>query len=198
MKRNLYFAFGALAIGILAACVVYFHHYFYPQHYVKDDRGIYMNITTTSDQDAFPITKRTVLIMEYDYPDTGRRLTETLEIFPELLGCDKEGLQLFLENYMKRVPMEEREQGLQSYELVAYHDHVITLRKTYRVPEQTGFYAKSNNGMIVIMKGDEKTVYEYTQIPINLLPENIQKLVLEGYFLEDEKALYNFLENYSS
>ena len=157
-----------------------------------------MNITTTSDQDAFPITKRTVLIMEYDYPDTGRRLTETLEIFPELLGCDKEGLQLFLENYMKRVPMEEREQGLQSYELVAYHDHVITLRKTYRVPEQTGFYAKSNNGMIVIMKGDEKTVYEYTQIPINLLPENIQKLVLEGYFLEDEKALYNFLENYSS
>ena len=48
------------------------------------------------------------------------------------------------------------------------------------------------------MNGDEKTVYEYTQIPIHLLPDDMKEQVMNGYYLDNEEDLYNFLENYSS
>lgn len=61
-----------------------------------------------------------------------------------------------------------------------------------------GFIAKSFNGTIVILNGDGKTVYEYTDISIHLLPDDLQEEVIKGYRLKDDEALYNFLETYSS
>ena len=104
----------------------------------------------------------------------------------------------YLKDYMEHLSYEEQEQGLISYELISYHDNQISLRKTYRETKVKGYYAKSFNGTIVILNGDEKTVYEYTQIPINVLPEDLQEEVISGYYLETDEALYSFLENYSS
>lgn len=198
MKRNLVFAICALMIGILAGLSVFFYEYFYPKLYVKNNTGDYVKITTASNNETFPINKSTIFQIEYYYPDEGRTLTEETSDFPQLLGCDKDGVQRYLDSYMKRLPLEEQEKGLKAFELVSYHDNVICLRKTYQKQILTGYFAKSYNGTVVILKGDEKTVFEYTQIPINLLPEDLQENVMAGYYLEDEKALYNFLENYSS
>jgi hypothetical protein len=82
--------------------------------------------------------------------------------------------------------------------LTGYQNSQITLRKTYDTQEKQGYYAKSFNGTIVILQSDGKTVYEYTQIEIHTLPEEIQQQVTEGYYLENDEDLYNFLENYSS
>lgn len=198
MKRNLFFAIGALMIGVIAALSVFFYEYFYPKLYVKNDIGEYVNITTSANSETFPVTRDTIFQIEYYYPDEGRTLTEEIKDFPQLLGCDKNGVQRYLDSYMKRLSLDEQEKGLKSFELVSYHDNVIYLRKTYQKQILTGYFAKSYNGTVVILNGDEKTVYEYTQIPINLLPEELQEDVTEGYYLEDEKELYNFLENYSS
>ena len=82
--------------------------------------------------------------------------------------------------------------------MISYNSNEITLRKTFRSSTPDGFYAKSFNGLIVILKSDEKTVYEYTQISISSLPEDIREDILKGYYLENEEELYNFLENYTS
>ena len=99
---------------------------------------------------------------------------------------------------MTHLSAEEKSQGLSSYEMVSYVNNVITLRKTYQIPTYEGYYAKSFNGTIVILKGDEKTVYEYTQISVSELPKDLQKEVQNGFFLEDDHELYNFMETYSS
>ena len=41
-------------------------------------------------------------------------------------------------------------------------------------------------------------MYEYTQISLEMLPEDLREQVLEGYYMENEGELYSFLENYSS
>ncbi len=198
MKRNLIFAISALIIGIIAALSVLFYEYFYPQLYVIDDTGEHVNVATSSYNETFPVTKNTIFQIEHYYPDEGRTLTEEIAEFPQLLGCDKTGVIRYLESYMKHLSPDEQLEGLKSFELLSYHGNVIRLRKTYQKQILNGYFAKSYNGTIVILNGDEKTVYEYTQIPINLLPEALQDEVIEGYYLEDERELYNFLENYSS
>lgn len=67
-----------------------------------------------------------------------------------------------------------------------------------KINKKNGYIAKSFNGTIVILNADGKTVYEFTKITINLLPETLQEEILKGYILEDDEALYNFLETYSS
>lgn len=198
MKRNLIFAFVALAIGIIAGLSVVLYDYFYPEKYVKTDTGEYVNITVANQTSTFPITEKTRFEIEHFYIDEERTLTEHVDEIPVLLGCDKEGLEKYLKDYMTHLSTEEREEGLSDYKLVSYNGDVICLRKTYKVPEYEGFYAKNFNGYIVIMNGDEKTVYDYTQISVHLLPEDIRQQVQDGYYIEDEATLYNFLEAYSS
>ncbi len=198
MKRSLYFAFFAIAIGIISLGATYFTRYFYPENYVKDKTGNYINITVSENNSTFPVNKSTVFNVEYDYPEEGRLLKEQLKCIPALLGCDKEGVEKYLNDYMNHLSREDREKGLVSYKMISYNSNEITLRKTFRSSTTDGFYAKSFNGLIVILKSDEKTVYEYTQISISSLPEDIREDILKGYYLENEEELYNFLENYTS
>ncbi len=197
MKRNIIFAVLALLIGVLTGAGVYFYAFFYPKQYVKNENGDYVNVSTPKEE-TFPVNKNTTFEVEYYYPDEQRTLTEQLDSIPVLLGCDKAGVNEYLEEYMKHLSYEDRENGLVSYELVSYNDNHISLRKTFKKQEYKGYYAKSFNGTIVILNGDNKTVYEYTQITINSLPEELQEKVLVGYPLESEEDLYNFLENYST
>lgn len=198
MKRNIIFAIFAIAIGLLSVSFAVAYQYFYPDRYIRTADGSYQNIATAKAKTPFPITKDTTFVMEYYDRDTDRLLTEEIDGIPALLGCDKEGVQRYLADYMKHIPKEEQEKGLISYTLTSYQGNTLYFRKTYDQPAYNGYYAKSFNGYVVILNGDEKTVYEYTQIPIHLLPEDIRSSVMSGYYLENETDLYNFLENYSS
>lgn len=198
MKRNLFFAVFALMTGILSGIGVYYFHYFYPERYEKTKSGEYVNIETAAKRTAFPIDEVTNFVIEYYYPEEGRLLSERVDEIPMLLGCDKDGVEQYLSEYMKHLSRKEQDEGLVSYELTEYNETEITLRKTYRKEEKTGFYARSFNGTIVILQSDDKTVYEYTQIMIDTLPDDMQEKVNAGYYIENEEDLYSFLENYSS
>ena len=198
MKRNLFFALFALFAAICAGMGVYCYQYFYPERYEKTETGEYVNLETAAKQTVFPVDENTSFVIEYYYPAENRLLTETVDEFPILLGCDKDGVEQYLSEYMSRLPRKEQEDGLISYELTGYSGKKLTFRKTYRKEEKKGFYARSFNGTIVILESDDKTVYEYTQIMIHMLPADLQDKVNEGYYLENEEELYSFLENYSS
>ena len=60
------------------------------------------------------------------------------------------------------------------------------------------YYLKSLNGYVVVYLNDKKTVYEYTDIPLDGLPETLQQEIHNGKYVETSAALYGFLENYSS
>ncbi|MBO5468320.1 MAG: hypothetical protein J6A03_01070 [Lachnospiraceae bacterium] len=198
MKRNIIFAVLALLTGVVAAISVYAYQYFYPEKYIRTKDGRYENVAVAKEQSPFPVTQDTHFQVEYYYKEEQRTLMEDVGSIPALLGCNKDGIERYLNDYMRHLSKKEQEEGLTSYIMTSYKGNTIYLRKTYEQPVYYGYYAKSFNGYVVIMKGDGKTVYEYTQIPIHLLPDDIKEQVMNGYYLENESDLYNFLENYSS
>ncbi len=198
MKRSMVFAIISLFVGVCLGIGVYLYHYFYPEKYIKTESGEYILVETMHASETFPVTKETQFVVEHFYTEEDRTLTEHVGNIPVLIGCDKEKLEEYLDTYMKDLSKEELESGLSSYQLVSYQENEIHLRKTYEKPNYDGYYAKSYNGTIVILKGDAKTVYEYTSIAIHVLPDTLREAVMHGYYLEDENALYNFLETYSS
>lgn len=60
------------------------------------------------------------------------------------------------------------------------------------------YYLKELNGYVVVYLSDKKTAYEYTDISLEDLPENLQKEIRNGKYIETSESLYGFLENYSS
>ena len=66
------------------------------------------------------------------------------------------------------------------------------------VEPTTSFYLCLSDGKIVVFCDDRKTVYQYTDIVASKLPEALQTELIIGMFVEDEEALYRFLETYSS
>lgn len=197
MKRIYLFAIGAITVPLLLWGISLLYSYFYPRQYVLNEDGQYVNVNA-KEEDTFPVNKNTTFLIEYYYPEENRTLRENVKSIPDLLGCSEEEVLLYLNDYMKHLSKRDQEEGLCSYEMISYKGQEIHLRKTYRTPNQTGFIAKSYNGMIVILKSDGKTVYEYTEINIAALPETLREQISEGMIIENEEELYNFLENYSS
>ena len=60
------------------------------------------------------------------------------------------------------------------------------------------YYLMDVNGYVVVYLSDKKTPYEYTDIKCDGLPAEMQEEIRNGKYMEDAKALYGFLENYSS
>ncbi|MDO5156360.1 MAG: hypothetical protein Q4D51_10390 [Eubacteriales bacterium] len=198
MKRGIIFGIISVGVGCISLLSIVLYHFFYPQQYVRLDNGQYVRAETVANQQPFPIDQECSFVMEYYYPEENRLLREDIEEIPDLLGCNKEGVEKYLKRYMSTLSKEEKENGLVSFSLTGYRNKQITLRKTYRKNVKKGYYAKSFNGNIVILNSDEKTVYDYTPIMLNHLPKDLQEKVQHGYYLESEESLYNFLENYSS
>lgn len=60
------------------------------------------------------------------------------------------------------------------------------------------YYLQEKNGYVVVYLSDKETVYEYTSIEVEHLPESLQNEVKNGKYIKDIEELYGFLENYSS
>ena len=61
-----------------------------------------------------------------------------------------------------------------------------------------GFYLCELQGFVAVYLSDRKTIYEFTEIPLTDLPEEVQQEVAAGKYVRTEKELYAFLQNYSS
>lgn len=51
---------------------------------------------------------------------------------------------------------------------------------------------------MIVYLDDQTSIYEYTNIRVEELPEELQNEIREGKRLEGKDKLYGFLENYSS
>jgi len=60
------------------------------------------------------------------------------------------------------------------------------------------YYLTEDSGYVSIYETDKNTIYEYTDIPLQELPLELQKELKAGIGIASERELYDFLENYSS
>jgi len=73
---------------------------------------------------------------------------------------------------------------------------IITTEGAARGDE--GFSLQELNGFVVVFLRDRMTIYEYTSIKVDLLPEELQEEIRKGKIVETPEELYGFLENYTS
>ena len=64
--------------------------------------------------------------------------------------------------------------------------------------ESHEYYLVEEDGRVTIYRIDGTTLFEYTGITVDSLPETLQTEISQGKRVSGEKELYDFLENYSS
>lgn len=116
-----------------------------------------------------------------------------------MVGIDLKGLTAYVKGYMETMPVNEYLAGLISYEVVSFAQDKVVLRKTYdenKVENQ--FYICRKGDFIVVYYSDLKNVYEYTDIRVDSLIEEIQNSINQGFYVKDVQELYSILEGYTS
>ena len=66
------------------------------------------------------------------------------------------------------------------------------------VSKEEVFYLMDLNGFVAVYREDRQTIYEYTNIVVEDLPEDVRQEILKGKEIRSVEKLYGFLENYSS
>lgn len=153
-------------------------------------------VDTIDEAIILPSTK--YILQTYDIT-TGNMAEEELKVPSYLVGLTRIQVIEYLHNYMKDLTFDDFKNGLTSFELLTFSEDKVTLRKTYNKEQvEYQFFLKSQNGKIVVYYGDQKTVYEYTEVAVDHLTQYEQLKLEEGIFVKDEEELYSILENYSS
>lgn len=157
------------------------------------------NTVDVAAQGSNTILPSTKYVLEIMNKKTGTIDSESLNMPGHLVGLTKEQVEDYLENYMKDLTLSEYNKGLISYELTAFSNKEIRLRKTYdedTVPNR--FYVAVKNGYVVVYNSDLKSVYEYTSIEAKNLPDQDRIALSLGIYVNNEEELYALLEGYSS
>lgn len=126
--------------------------------------------------------------------------TESVEELPrQFSGMDREEIKSFFEEYQKCPTLEDREKGFVSASVEKYSVERLVIRKIYEPIElEERFYLRAEENYVVIYYADNRTVYMYTNICLDVLPDETKKQIEEGKMIETYESLYSFLESYTS
>lgn len=126
-------------------------------------------------------------------------VSETQETVPVMyIGLNREELLEALSSYDKNPPLTELEQGFETIELTSFSRDRVVVCKYYKEKEPEGFYLMVADHFIVVYHEDRRTLYMNTDILLDLLPDSLQREIMEGKYVASEEELYLFLESYSS
>jgi len=116
-----------------------------------------------------------------------------------MVGIDFRGLTAYVDGYMDAMPVNEYLNGLISFEIVSFAEDKVVLRKTYdETKVENQFYICRKGDFVVVYYSDLKTVYEYTEIRMESLTDEIRQMVEQGFYVKDAQELYSILEGYTS
>ncbi|NLZ81736.1 MAG: hypothetical protein GX913_08085 [Clostridiales bacterium] len=157
------------------------------------------NVVLADKVEELIVTRKTSYILETYLLNDNTIKEETLQMPIKFLGYKRTDLINYLNEYMKNLNEEEKEEGLVSFELVSFSSDVIVLRKTFHVKEPVYlFYLEVERGNITVYQISDNEVYAYTDIKMVDLPDDIQLEIMDGKYIENIGELYEFLETYSS
>lgn len=116
-----------------------------------------------------------------------------------MVNLDRKELAAYVEGYMEAMPVNEYLAGLVSYEIVSFSADKVVLRKTYdETKVENQFYLCRKGDFVVVYYSDLRTVYEYTEIQVDSLQEDVRQSLEQGFYVKDAEELYSILEGYTS
>lgn len=145
------------------------------------------------------ITRDTLYYMETYRLDQNTTIRETKRMPAEVIGCSRKQFVSYLEKLMEDALLEEQKDGFLSIELIDFSKEAVVVRKTYKEPaRECEFYLDVQMGRVIVRNSLDDSLYAYTEIKFETLPENLKREILRGYPIENLEVLYEFLESYSS
>lgn len=200
MKKIGFYIFSFfLAAGVLSGA--YYYSYHKAAEHAREQNNIIdaeqVRAADTSKQDI--VLPDTECIMEIYDIATGQKTSGAFENREEIMGRNREEIMEYLTLYMEEPPIEEFQKGLTAYELLSFSTEKVVLRKTYDSNQVIyEYYIAVFDNEVVVYYSDKKTVFEYTGISTENLPEIELRKLNYGIYVKNQEELYGILENYSS
>lgn len=144
------------------------------------------------------VTCDTVYMVEELDKVSGKKIEQELDLPPKYIGFSRETLEEDLKQYELAPSLKDQEKGFVSLSLLSFSPEQIVIRKIYQNSELEAFYLTAENNFVVVYKYDLETMYMKTDISLDHLPVDVQTDIINMKYVENEEALYNFLESYSS
>lgn len=125
---------------------------------------------------------------------------ETVQKLPnKYIGMNREQFIEAMEVYETSPPLMELERGFVNLEVLSFSRERVVVQMNYQyVQPSKSFYLAVIEGEIVVYLEDMETIYIYTGIELETLPENLQLDIINTLWISDEESLYDFLETHSS
>lgn len=196
---------------ILAGFLGIYAYFYSYQYFVQDSEetsgstGIAQTSTTLPDtveavvRKEERITRDTLYYMETYRIDQNTTIREAKRLPTEVIGSNRKQFAEFLEKMMEDALSEEQKNGFLSIELIDFSEQAVVVRKTYKEPaRECEFYLDVQMGRVIVRNSSDDSLYAYTEIKFETLPENLKREILRGYPVENLEVLYEFLESYSS
>ncbi len=214
MKKKAMTYFVGVGLFIVVLSLGYYGSYQLSLHYLQDNSNTdsFQKQFASEEDEEFTaelvevdtnhvdrISENTQCVLEiYDLQNQATKV-QAANIKKSFYGFTREQVLMYLEAFIEEMPEKERIQGLVSYELVAFGEDELVLRKSYdsnRIEYE--FFLKAEGEEIVVFFSDLTRIYEYTGILTTNLSAEEKARLKKGYYVKDKEELYGILENYSS
>ncbi len=194
---------------VITLGLVYFSAYFYSV-YVLNDRIVPLETEVISEEehseavlvdtnDVPSVKVNTKLVVEsYDLNDYTLSIANE-ELPLEYIGLTRDELIASISDYCNYPTEEDITAGFESMQLISFSEDKVIVRKSFKpviLPEH--FYLMAENHYVSVYYDDRETIYMYTGIALDSLPESVQREIVSGKYVPSIHELYSFLETYSS
>ena len=129
-----------------------------------------------------------------------KTVVETTWRLPDkYVGMNREQFLTAMAVYEASPPLTELERGFVGLEVLSFSRERVVVQMNYRyIQPSDSFYLAAYDNQVVVYLEDKETVYIETEISLYSLPDDVQQQIIQMLWMENEEALYNFLETYSS
>ena len=189
------YPFCTFCLGILSH--VLYIDYFYPNKYtITTEKEISENkiYPVTSLEETIITCDTRYIIKEYDENSNTEQIVEN-SIPDKYLGMNREMLEESLKEYLTDPTLEDMEKGITDIQLTSFSSDEIEIKKIYNYQnEHPGYYLMIQNGKIVVMNHDKRTIYLSTDIYAEALSNSLKQELLQGKYINDIDELYMILK----
>lgn len=127
-------------------------------------------------------------------------LVETSWSLPEeYIGLNRTQFLESMAEYEMFPPLAEMERGFVNLQVISFAPEKVVVQMNYQfVQPSKSFYLAVRDNEVIVLLEDKQTLFINTGIRLDSLPEEEQIKIIKMLWVENEKALYSFLENHSS
>lgn len=146
------------------------------------------------------VDKSTEYVIIKENTITGETEEVVEEIPASLVGMSRDEIEEYLAEYELSPGLADRQDGFVSASVESYSADRLVIQKVYEpLHEIERFFLKAEENYVVIYYADQSTVYMYTSIRMDTLPEETRKDIEDdGKEIDSLEKLYSFLESYTS